>query len=517
MTLSVRLHSTPCTSGGSSRPSRCCGRSHAMPKGPSVRMSLPTRSASAKHRQQQRIGPDQNSGGHAGERAARRAVAPDQPAEEGRRELRHRREGKQADRGKLRFAREAVIQIGEQQDQEDRDPPHVQQDRADVLAAGEDRLAALQHERHDDVVRRHDGERHGLDDHHRGRRRQAADEGDQREQLVTARQRQREHEHVAVDTAARKRQQPGNRDRNNEQVDQHQIERKQPGGAPDLGFAAVLHHGDMELARQQHDRHGREQRHGDERAPYRLAREHGGGVRRFHRLGEQRHRTVEHHECHEDADRHERDQLDDRLGRDRQDQAVLMLGGVDMARAEQHREGRHRHGDEQRDVAEHRLRHAGGHVEMRQDRAERCGHGFELQRDVRDRADDRDQRDRCGDRLMLAVARRDEVGDRGDVLRLGEPHDMHDERRGEPDHQHRAEIDGEKIVAGARGEPDRAEERPGCAVDRERERIDHRPRAAEAIAGARLVAVARDDEQQPDIAERDDDEDPALQHGLRSP
>jgi hypothetical protein len=194
-----------------------------------------------------------------------------------------------------------------------------------------------------------------------------------------------------------------------------------------------------------------------------------------------------------------------------------VLGGIDMARAEQHRECRHRHGDEQRDVAEHRLRHAGGHVEMRQDGAQRRGHRLELQRDIGDRADDGDHSDSRGDRLVLAVARCDEVGDRGDVLRLGEAHDVHDERGGEPDHQHRPDIDGEKIVAGARGKPDRAEECPGGAVDRERERVDHHPRAAGTVARARLVAVARDDEQQPDIAERDDDEDPALQHGSKSP
>ena len=76
----------------------------------------------------------------------------------------------------------------------------------------------------------------------------------EREQLGAGAQRQRQHEHVAVDVAAREGQQAGDRDRHDEQVDQHQIERKQPGGAADLGFAVVLDHGDVELARQQHDR-----------------------------------------------------------------------------------------------------------------------------------------------------------------------------------------------------------------------------------------------------------------------
>ena len=38
------------------------------------------------------------------------------------------------------------------------------------------------------------------------------------------------------------------------------------------------------------------------------------------------------------ADRQEGGQLDDRFHRDRQHQPVLVLGGVGMARAEQHRE-----------------------------------------------------------------------------------------------------------------------------------------------------------------------------------
>ena len=38
----------------------------------------------------------------------------------------------QADRGKLGVAGRAVIQVGEQQDAEDRQPPHREQQRADI-------------------------------------------------------------------------------------------------------------------------------------------------------------------------------------------------------------------------------------------------------------------------------------------------------------------------------------------------------------------------------------------------
>ena len=40
--------------------------------------------------------------------------------------------------------------------------------------------------------------------------------------------------------ARRKRQQAGERNRHHEEVDQHQIERKQPGGAFDLSFVVVF-------------------------------------------------------------------------------------------------------------------------------------------------------------------------------------------------------------------------------------------------------------------------------------
>src|SRR5262249_16993300 len=124
----------------------------------------------------------------------------------------------------------------------------------------------------------------------------------------------------------------------------------------------------------------------------------------------------------------------------------------------------------------------------------------------------RDQRDGGGDSLSLAVASSDEVGDRGDVLRLGKPHDAHDQRRAEPNHQDRAEIDRQEVEAGAGGEPDRAEEGRGCTIDGERERVDKVPPAALATESLGPVPVARNDEQQADIAERKGDDDPALQH-----
>ena len=191
-----------------------------------------------------------------------------------------------------------------------------------------------------------------------------------------------------------------------------------------------------------------------------------------------------------------------------------MLGGVALAGAEQHRECRHRQCHDQRDVADDRDR--GEQLVLAQDRLQRGRHRLELQRDVRHGTYDRDDSHRGGDRLALAVARRDEVGDRGDVLRLGELDHAPEQRRAKPDHQDRADIDREEVDAGAGGETDRAEEGPGGAVDRQRQRIDQHAGAA-ALARRQPVAIAGDAEQQADIGERGGDYAPVVQHRCLSP
>ena len=164
-------------------------------------------------------------------------------------------------------------------------------------------------------------------------------------------------------------------------------------------------------------------------ADHGLAREHRGGVGPLQRLRKQRERPVEHPERDEHADADEGDELDDRLGCDRQHQPVLVLGGVDVAGAEQHGEGRHRQRDEQRDVAEHRLHRAARGTDMHEDRASArtttalsCSAIYGMVPMIAISATV------GGDGLGLAVACGDEVGDRGDVLRLREPHDAHDQR-----------------------------------------------------------------------------------------
>ena len=371
-----------------------------------------------------------------------------------------------------------------------------------------DSVPALQHQRHHDIVRDHDRKRDAFHDHHGGRRRQAADKDADAEQRSIALHRQRQHIHVAVDRAERKGHQTGERDRNHEQVDGDQIQRKQPARPADLGVAGILDHADVKLARQQHDRAERQQHHGEEIADRGRVVDGAHRFRRFHRALDQFDRA-EHPERDESAGGDKGHQLDDGFGGDRQHQAVLMFGRVGLAGSEQHRERRHRQRHDQRDIADDRNRGKG--LVLAQDGFERRRHRLELQRDVGNRSDDRDQGDGCGDGLALAVTRGDEIGDRGDVLRFRQLDHAAQQRRAERDHQDRADIDREKIHAGAGGESDRAEKRPGGAIDRQRQRIDQRAGAA-ALRRRQPVAMAGHQKQEPDVAEGGCDHAPVVQH-----
>ena len=135
--------------------------------------------------------------------------------------------------------------------------------------------------------------------------------------------------------------------------------------------------------------------------------------------------AAEHGEHDEEADRQEGGELDEQLGRDRDDQAFLVLGGVDVAGAEQDGEGRHRQGD---DEAPCRSANCSCCERTRaQQRVDRQRHRLQLQGDIGQRAGHGDDRDDGGDGLALAVAGGEEVGDRGDVLALGQPHDAQQE------------------------------------------------------------------------------------------
>ena len=169
------------------------------------------------------------------------------------------------------------------------------------------------------------------------------------------RHRQRQHEGVGVHGAAREMQQAAEGDRQHEHVDRQQVEREQPDRLVEVALVHVLDHRHLELARQEHDRDHRQER---ERSPARVVA--GRAPERQQRI-ELRHlrgavedvaEAVVHPEGDEQPDGEEGEQLDQRLERDRRDHALVALGRVEVAGAEQDGEGGEQHRDVERVVPE---------------------------------------------------------------------------------------------------------------------------------------------------------------------
>ena len=411
----------------------------------------------------------------------------------------------------MRVPQQPIEQIAHQNHGEDGDAANGQQQPRHVLLLALGLVdAPAQQQRQHQAVRDHDGQRHRIDDHHGGGSRQAADERQQRDGLGTRRQRQGQHEGVGVVGALGQVEQAGRGDGHDEQVDQDQVDREQPGGAADLLLRVVLDHGHMELPRQEEDAHEAEERHGYPEDPVETLRKDALDLGALLRAFEQAADAAEHGEQDEEANRQKCRELDQRFGCDGNDQAFLVLGGVDVTGAEQNGEGRHRQGDDEGRV--------GRQVELLQrplaeQRVDRDGDRLQLQGDVGQRAGNGDDRDDGGDRLALAVAGSEEVGNRGDVLALGQAHDAQQEAPAEDEQQDRAEIDGNEVVAGRGGEADAAEECPGGAVDGERQGVDQGPAVTRPVEAAGTVGIPSQRKQDTDVSQRKRNDAPAFDHG----
>ena len=425
--------------------------------------------------------------------------------------MRDCRERHQADGGQCRVAGDhPVISIGEDQQYENGAPANEQQLRAECCVGRLHVRAPQQYRRHK-IVADHDGERHAGDDHHRGCCRQAPDKGRDRHQIGICGHRKQQDEHVWIEVGFPEQQHARGRDRDDEQIDHDEIERKQPRGRAGFFFRVVLNHCDMELARQQERTDKAEEDHGQPRPASRGAREPFRHLRVFRHGAHQLAGAIIHRIDHEQADGEKGQQLDEGFGRDRQHQPVLVLRCIDVACSKQDREHRQHKRHEQRDVAEDRYRGARPvDAQVGDHRRQGFRDRLELQRDVGDRADHCDQGHYGGDALALAVARRDEVGHRGDVVCFCKPDDAAQQQVACSDHECRTDVDRQEVPALPACKANAAEECPGCAIDAERQRIDQR---AAALPGAILrhaVAIARHGKKEAEINDRDDDDDPAL-------
>ena len=131
-------------------------------------------------------------------------------------------------------------------------------------------------------------------------------------------------------------------------------------------------------------------------------------------------------------------------------------------------------------------------------------HRLELERDVGNRAQDRHDGDQPRQDGALAVARGDEVRDRGDALRLGDAQHLLHQEPEQQGRQGRPEIDRQEVEPLARGQPDAAVEGPGGAVDAERQRVDVGAADQAAALVGPAVAPRGDGEQHAQIEQRDE-------------
>ena len=456
--------------------------------------------ARTKGRQEQRVKPGQRAGDQPGDRTHPAGAPPIERAHQRGQNLRHPGKRDQPDRRQRpRAARDGEIQIPQPQNDPDRQPPRVQHQPAHVSGFGHGpgrAFSGAQPERHDDVVGYHRRQRQRRNDHHRRRCREPAQKGQHRQHILPQRMRQRQYEQVGVH-ARRQKRQPGHRDGQHEQAHCHQVERKGPAGDADMAFVGILDHQHLKHARQGHHRHPGQK--GQPQPAPRLDRP-------FRALGraDARHhvrRAIGQPPDHPDPHGQQRHQLDHRLDCDGGDDAVVLLVGIQIARAEQDGEQRQPDRYPQRQLARCQRLVGGESAKGQRD-------GLQLQRDIGRGGDHGQNGDDHPHGVRLAIARRDQVGDRGHALRLADAHQLAQEPPPADKNQRRTQIDRGEFQPRARRVANRAVERPGGAIDRQRQRVDQR-RAQKARLAARSTQVFRpalgqrgDDEQKDDISQR---------------
>ena len=374
------------------------------------------------------------------------AAAPKHRAEQGGRQLGHRREGHQTHRRQTtRLVGRLIIEPGQQQHRDDGPAPHLKDGARHVGRIAPHPPAIPRQEGQDQAVGHHGRQGDGLDDHHGGGGREAADEDHGGQQGLAALERQGQDQQIRVH---RGREQGARRhQRQHRQTGQQQIEGKDPARPLHVRRLGALHEGDMELTRQAKDGQGRQQGDGGE-----ARRDLGRRGQGAQPLDDTRRRTfVQQQGQGEDGDEQQGAQLDHRLQADGLDQAAIVLGQVRAARAEQDgEEGQHPRQHQHRQPLGPRDRRAGGQ--------KGAGHRqrFQLKRDIGQRPQDGDDRDGRAQGLALAVARGHEVGHRADVLAPGGGGDAAPQREQQGQAEHRPDIDGQILPPVPRRRADRA-------------------------------------------------------------
>ena len=204
------------------------GAQQAKPNGPSFTKLSPIQPERAKDGKSSG-NPNQKAAGQPGERSRLGRSGPQNAPDDRRRELRGRYERDEPDGDEgIGLADEPHIGIAEQHDDHDGAAPDRQQDAGQIATLRQMQAADSQQRRHDEVVAHHGAERHRLDNDHAGRGGKSADEGKQRDRLLTLGHRQGQHERVGVHASLREVEQAAEGDGQHEDIDEEKIEREQP-------------------------------------------------------------------------------------------------------------------------------------------------------------------------------------------------------------------------------------------------------------------------------------------------
>jgi len=132
--------------------------------------------------------------------------------------------------------------------------------------------------------------------------------------------------------------------------------------------------------------------------------------------------------------------------------------------------------------------------------------GLDLQADVGDDANDGNRRNQRREQQGLAVAKAEEVRDRGDAIGLGDAHDPGEHHHREGGHQGRPEVDRQEGEPRGGGAADAPVKGPRGAVHGEREGVD--VGVVDKAAPASLLALGDpgDAEQQQQVAQQDEED-----------
>ena len=181
----------------------------------------------------------------------------------------------------------------------------------------------------------------------------------------------------------------------------------------------------------------------------------------------------------------------------------MVFRDVDLSSAEQN--GKHCEG---RSENECRIVRGGSRGRIVRDYFETGNDGFELQCNVRDRSNRRDNGDEHGQAACFAVAGSDKIGDRSEILALADRDDAMNHAPAKQDDHHRAQVDGQIAPTVFGGAAHGTVECPGRAVDRQRQAIDRRARRAREALRISVVAPIGDSEEDRNVAQRQQEQRP---------